>query len=89
MTTVHTTAPAWDGNLSQLSNEDLWKRDRALADHIALTLAHYDATSCNFRPATQTEQARGELNRWIRALVEVRNELERRSRPLRHRTHQD
>jgi len=78
MTTIHTAAPSWDRDVSGLADDDLRKRDRALADHIATTLAHYDAKSRAFRPATPTEQAREGLNRWIRALVEVRNETERR-----------
>ncbi len=78
MTTIHTAAPSWDGDVSQLADEDLWKRDRALADHIAAILAHYVSRTHTFRPATPTEQQRGGLDRWVRALVEVRNESERR-----------
>lgn len=79
MTQLHPAAPAWTGDLRSLSEEVLRQRDRELAGHISAVLVHYDHRRPGaFRRATPAEQRQGNLNHWIDALVEVRNEMDRR-----------
>ncbi len=79
MTQLHPAAPAWTGNLRSLSEEVLRQRDRELARHISSILVHYDHHHTQpFRRATPTEQRHDNLNHWIDALTDVRNEMDRR-----------
>ena len=79
MTQLHPAAPAWTGDLRDLSEEVLFQRDRELARHISSILVHYDHRHPDaYRRATPAEQRQSNLSHRIDALTDVRNEMDRR-----------
>ena len=75
--TMRPGAPAWDGDLSALSDEDLHRRIEALAVHIG-NLHTVWAPLDGWRAATGADLAERELPRWVAARLAALGERERR-----------
>lgn len=72
----HPGAPAWDGNVRDLTDDELLSRDRGLMLHISALLVRYDSTrdDAPFSPVNDLTEARP----WLQRLADARNENKRR-----------
>lgn len=73
-------APGWIGDLTTVTDDALWERDQNLTGLLAAILVHHNYSNglSPYSPATAGQCLDHELGKWVRALVDVRNERNRR-----------